>query len=240
MRRFLILILIYTLSTFPTQAQSRPVALELILAVDTSTSVDEQEFLLQRQGLAFAFSHPDLIAVIEGMGETGIAVSMVEWAGTGQQDTVIEWTLVNSQEASLNLAARINEAPRRVYGMTDIGSVIQHSVKSFEQNNFVGSRKVIDISGDGTSNTNSSVRERDFAISRGITINGLVIFNREYDLGELAEVDLIQHYSNQVIGGNGAFLMTAKNFEDFRVAILNKLIREILGTATAQLPKVIE
>ncbi|MEM9277893.1 MAG: DUF1194 domain-containing protein [Pseudomonadota bacterium] len=240
MMRLTILIAFYLSLISSPLAQLRPVALELVLAVDTSASVDDEEFQLQRQGLAQAFAHPDLIAVIEGMGDVGIAVTMIEWAGTGQHDTVVDWTLVNSQESSLRLAARINEAPRRISGMTDIGSVIRHSVASLEQNSFVGGRKVIDVSGDGTSNTTSSTRERDFAISRGITINGLVIFNKEYDLGELAEIDLIQHYSNQVIGGNGAFLMTAKNFQDFRIAILNKLIREILGTATAQLPRVIQ
>ena len=108
-------------------------------------------------------------------------------------------------------------------------------VRQIEDNAFEGYRKVIDVSGDGSSSVDTSERERDRAISRGITINGLVIFNKEYDLGELAEVDLIQHYSNQVIGGNGAFLMTAKNFGSFRIAIKNKLLREILGTSLAAL-----
>lgn len=119
--------------------------------------------------------------------------------------------------------------------MTDIGSAIRHSVNSIESNRFLGSRKVIDVSGDGTGNAKSSSIERDIAISRGITINGLVILQIDYDLGELAEIELIQHYSNDVIGGNGTFLMTAINFEDFRRSILNKLLREIQGTSTAKL-----
>ena len=217
-------------------AQQRPVALELVLAVDTSTSVDADEFELQRRGLAEAFAHPDLIAVIEGMGDIGIAVTLVEWAGTDDQGTIVDWTLVNSRVSALQFSRNISNAPRVFYGMTDIGSVIRYSVAQIENNAFVGNRKVIDVSGDGSSSVDTSETERDRAIARGITINGLVIFNKEYDLGELAEVDLIQHYSNRVIGGNGAFLMTAKNFETFRIAIKNKLLREILGTATASLP----
>ena len=218
----------------PAQSEERRVALELVLAVDTSTSVDEREFELQRRGLADAFSHPDLIAVIEGMGDFGIAVALIEWAGTGQQEIVVDWSLINSRDTSLNFANKVRSANRPLQGMTDIGSVLQFSIDEFDRNDFNGNRRVIDVSGDGTSSVDTSEVQRDRAISRGITINGLVIFNKEYDLGELAEIDLIQHYSNRVIGGPGAFLMTAQNFEDFREAILNKLLREILGTTTAK------
>jgi len=216
-------------------AQQRKVVLELVLAVDTSTSVDEREFRLQRDGLAAAFSHPDLIDVIEGMGSTGIAVTVVEWAGTNSQATVVDWSLLTDRQSMFAFASRLRRAPRLISGMTDIGSVIRHSVDRLESNAFAGARRVIDVSGDGSSSVETSANERDRAISRGITINGLVIFNKEYDLGALAEVDLIQHYSNKVIGGNGAFLMTASSFTDFRAAIRKKLIREILGTGLATL-----
>jgi hypothetical protein len=231
-RSFLLFALFFY--TEPSFAQQRPVVLELVLAVDTSTSVDTEEFELQRGGLADAFAHPDLINVIEGMGEKGIAVTLVEWAGGQQQATIVEWTLVNSATSALQVSSKIRSAPRAFSGMTDIGSAIRHSVNSLESNGFLGARKVIDVSGDGSGNEKTTSLERDIAISRGITINGLVILQKDYDLGELAEIDLIQHYSNAVIGGNGAFLMTAVNFEDFRRSILNKLLREIRGTSTAQ------
>ena len=215
--------------------QARAVALELVLAIDTSTSVDEREFQLQRDGLAAAFSHPDVIAAIEGMRNSGIAVTVVEWAGTGSQQIIVDWTVLTDQASSLLFAQRIAAAPRLIRGMTDIGSVLRFSVQELETNAFEGARRVIDVSGDGASSVDGAKRERDRAIELGITINGLVIFNEEYDLGELAEVDLIQHYSNKVVGGNGAFLMTAKSFQDFRQAIRAKLIREILGTGLARL-----
>lgn len=219
----------------PSHAQQRQVALELVLAIDTSASVDIEEFELQRTGLAEAFAHPDLIAVIEGMGSTGIAVSLVEWSGTFQQDTIVDWTLVNSAASSLQVSKQIREARRAFAGLTDIGDAIRYSAREIEQNNFAGARKVIDVSGDGASNTNNYGNERDIAINLGITINGLVIFNHQQVSGQVDEVELIQHYSNQVIGGSGAFLMSARGFEDFRYAILQKLIREIIGGNTAQI-----
>jgi hypothetical protein len=67
-------------------------------------------------------------------------------------------------------------------------------------------------------------------------VNGLVINNVDYSLGELANIDLYSHYRDNVIGGPGAFVMTAKDYEDFRIAIRRKLVREIIGpvSATAQ------
>jgi len=223
----------------PAYAQQQQVALELVLAIDTSASVDIDEFELQRKGLADAFAHPDLIAVIEGMGSTGIAVTLVEWSGTNQQDTIVDWTLVNSIASSLQVSAQIRKARRAFAGLTDIGRAIRYSTDSIENNQFDGLRKVIDVSGDGASNSNAPENERDRAILKGITINGLVIFNHQQVSGQVDEVELIQHYSNRVIGGNGAFLMSARGFEDFRVAILNKLIREIIGTSTASAPALV-
>lgn len=219
----------------PLHAQKRQVALELVLAIDTSASVDIDEFELQRQGLADAFAHPDLIAVIEGMRSTGIAVSVVEWSGTMQQDVIVDWTLVNSAQSSLQVSKQIREAGRAFAGLTDIGAAINHATDSISQNSFAGTRSVIDVSGDGASNTSDTAKARDRAVLLGITINGLVIFNHQQVSGQVDEVELIQHYSNQVIGGNGAFLMSATGFEDFRIAILNKLLREIIGTNTASL-----
>ena len=127
----------------------------------------------------------------------------------------------------------VRSAPRALYGMTDIGSVLKVGIRELENNNYAGNRRVIDVSGDGSSSVGGSAEQRDRAIAKGITINGLVIFNKDYDLGALAEVDLIRHYSNEVVGGNGSFLMTAEGFEDFRTAIFKKLLKEILGTGTA-------
>ncbi len=213
------------------------VALELVLAVDTSASVDREEFDLQRQGFAEAFSHPDLIALIEGIGSAGIAVMMVEWSGKEQQQIVVDWSLLRDRASSELFAQRLLTQPRSLRGSTDIGSALEFSIAELSTNRFVGNRRVIDVSGDGRGNTNTSEMQRDIAVENGITINGLVIFNDDVGVGAIEEVDLVRHYANKVIGGNGAFLMTAKGFDDFRNAILRKLMREILGTGTAALAR---
>jgi hypothetical protein len=211
------------------------VDLELVLAIDTSTSVDAQEFQLQRRGLADAFLHPDVVRAIRGAGERGIAVTLVEWSGARRQATVVGWTHVYDAQSAAALSARIAAAPRALDGFTDIAGAIRYSVAAIETNAYEGSRLAIDVSGDGSSDPQSSARERDRAVARGITVNGLVIYNEDIDLAELANIDVREHYADNVIGGPGAFMMTAEDFTDFAIAIRRKLVREIAGPATAGL-----
>ncbi len=219
---------------------AEPVDLELLLAIDTSTSVDSAEFDLQKQGLADAFLHPDVIGAIEGAGDRGVAVSVVQWSSTGLQTTVVDWMLVRDATGASLLSRRIAGTSRMLEGMTDIGSLIRFAVRSIEQSPFDANRRVVDISGDGSSDSLSSSRERDRAVARGIDINGLVIFNEDYDLGSLAKLDVWEHYTNHVVGGPGAFVMTAADFNHFRTAIRKKLVREIQGPATATLPRTLQ
>ncbi|MBL4759096.1 MAG: DUF1194 domain-containing protein [Rhizobiales bacterium] len=218
--------------------QSRSVDLELVLAIDTSTSVDAQEFDLQWRGLANAFLHPDVVGAIEAIGDAGIAVSMVQWAGPGQHQISVEWSFINDARSAAQFAAKISAAPRLMRGFTDIAGAISYSVGAIEGNAYDGFRRVIDVSGDGSSSglDNPGLdRQRDYAISRGIIINGLVIYNEEYDLGELAHISVREHYENHVIGGAASFLMIANDFEDFARAIREKLIQEITGPPIAGL-----
>lgn len=205
------------------------VALELVLAIDTSTSVDEQEFILQRDGIASAFRHPQVHLAIEGVGEEGIAVAVVQWAGQENQARVVDWRKVNSVETALRFADKVSAMTRQMRGFTDIANAINYSVREIETNGFNGRRLTIDVSGDGTSDRNDPAIARDRAILKGITINGLIIHAFEYDLGDFARFELQRHYEERVIGGSGAFLMHAENFRNFAQSMREKLYREIAG-----------
>jgi hypothetical protein len=212
---------------------AQPVDLELVLAVDTSTSVDEKEFALQTQGLAEAFLHPDVVNAIRLAGRNGVAVSVVHWAGPGAQATSVDWFVVRDSTSAAALSRRIAATTRALNGMTDIAGVLQFSMRSILSNDLDGARRVIDVSGDGTGDAGKDAAARDAALAQGIVVNGLVINNVDYSLGELANIDLYSHYRDYVIGGPGAFLMTAKDYDDFRFAIRRKLVREIIGPVSA-------
>lgn len=79
---------------------------------------------------------------------------------------------------------------------------------------------MIDISGDGSNNRGRPVHDaRDEAVARGVGINGLPILALEPTLDE--------YFRQNVIGGAGAFVVAARDFETFGEAILKKLIAEI-------------
>jgi hypothetical protein len=95
-------------------------------------------------------------------------------------------------------------------------------------------RRIIDISGDGTSNSGPPVTEaRDQAVEKGITINGLAIINTQTRPGFTMHTQppggLPNYYKENVIGGPGAFLLVVENFETFADAITRKLVNEIAG-----------
>jgi hypothetical protein len=78
------------------------------------------------------------------------------------------------------------------------------------------------VSGDGPNNRGRSVTQaRDEAVAGGIGINGLPIL--------ALDPTLDQYYEDNVIGGPGAFVVAAKDYETFAEAILKKLITEIAG-----------
>ncbi len=208
----------------------RPVDLELVLAVDTSSSVSPGEFNLQMQGLAEAFRSPDVQSAIAAAGDLGIAVAMVQWSDNRKQTVAIDWQMVEDPASAEAFAREIDNTPRfLIGGGTAIGGAVNFAARQFQINAFDGRRKVIDVSGDGRTNQGANPeRARDDAVAQGITINGLAILNED------ALVD--RHYLAYVIGGTGSFVMQADDYADFARAIVEKLIKEIAGAPIAALP----
>jgi hypothetical protein len=97
---------------------------------------------------------------------------------------------------------------------------------------FLASRRVIDVSGDGTNNSGRDVATvRDEAVAQGVTINGLVILSEVPLATNPAHTHppggLTAYYENNVIGGPGAFVLEAESFEAFGQLIISKLVKEI-------------
>ena len=199
----------------------RQVDLELVLAIDCSYSVDAREFELQKIGLAQAFRNPGVLAAIQAGKHKTIAVSVVEWSKPGVQEVVVPWTLVRDGAGAEALAARIEAVPRlTAEGATSISSMIRFGIAYLAANPISGARRVIDISADGRNNAGRKMAAAGaLARAYGVTVNGLAILN---------EIPTLHFYfEQQVISGPDAFVMEANDYEDYAVAILRKLIREI-------------
>jgi hypothetical protein len=214
------------------QAGAEQVDLQLILAADVSRSVDPDEFKLQREGYAAAFTNPKVLHAIQAGPNRAIAVTFVEWSGSEAQRVVADWMIVRDEETGGGFANILLTAPRSFAGFTSISAAIDFSMKHFQSSGVESDRHVIDVSGDGTNNGGRPVNDaRDEAVAAGVTINGLAIINQHPNPGYTAHTQppegLGEYYRRNVTGGPGSFVITIEDFSTFSEAIVNKLVNEI-------------
>ena len=204
------------------------VDVNLVLAIDASGSVEDDRFELQKRGFAAAFRDPKVLQAIRAGSHQSIAVFMLQWTGPTDQEVMAPWTLVTNEASAAILAAVIEAAPRRLMGGgTSVSGAIDYSVKALAASPYRATRRIIDISGDGSNNIGRPAEQaRDEAVHTGIRINGLPILT--------VEPDLDQYFRQNVIGGPGAFVIPAKNYDQFAEAILRKLVTEISLNATKE------
>ena len=209
-------------------ANAPAVDLALVLAVDASGSVDRVRFELQKQGYVAAFRHPRVIGAIQSGPNQSIAVIVMQWTGPALQVIAVPWTRISDAASANAFADAVAAAPRALFGGgTSISGAIDTGRALLFDNPYRAARRVIDVSGDGANNRGRAAAfARDEAVRDGIGINGLPIL--------ALEPDLDRYYQQNVIGGPGAFVIAAKDFETFGDAILKKLIAEIAGVAPAE------
>ncbi len=227
-------------------AQKREVDVLLVLAIDASGSVDEDEWNLNKRGYAEALVHREVLRAIRNGPNGSIAVTAMKWGHPNYQEVVLPWTVITDIASAEIASGAMLGLPYRTLGNTSISAGIEYSTQLLQSAPFSGLRKVIDVSGDGFDNTSrryppsnysfggryqatrSSINPvdtvmlhhaRDEAIRKGITINGLPILTDQPWLDE--------YYTESVIGGPGSFMIPAKDFESFSFAIRRKLILEI-------------
>jgi Protein of unknown function (DUF1194) len=198
------------------------VDLALVLAVDCSFSVDADEFALQMQGLGAAFQRADVKAAIAHGNLQRIAVSVVEWSDSASQATVVPWTIITSSEDADRFGETLKSTRRNLaQGGTSISSALVYSAALLSKAPR-SPRQVIDVSSDGRNNIGAPVNGvRDRLVASGITINALAILN------EWPTLDT--YFKNQVVGGEGHFVIPADDYAAYAEAIYRKLIREITG-----------
>ncbi|WP_439813684.1 DUF1194 domain-containing protein [Zavarzinia sp. CC-PAN008] len=224
MRRLLALALLLLVPLCPAPAEATDVDLELVLALDSSSSVDDREFVMQRAGLAAAFADPRVLQAIQAGRRGVIAVLLMEWADPEKQLMIGDWRLLHDQASLLAFADEIGDRKRRILGgVTSISGAIDRARQECERNGFTAARRVIDVSGDGRNASGRPVQPaRDAAVAAGFVINGLPI--------AVDDPGLTRYFEAEVIGGNGAFVQSTPDYEGFGEAMRTKLIREIEGT----------
>lgn len=205
----------------------RRVDLELVLAVDISQSMDQDEHELQRNGYVEAFRHKDVVNALMSGPEGRIAVVYMEWAGDFEPFVTIPWTIIDSEKAAHDFADRLSKED--VFGeqRTSISTALIRATELIEENNISSHRQVIDVSGDGANNAGPLVQPvRDAVVKRGITINGLpIMLNKPREFYDIDHLD--RYYKHCVIGGDAAFIAPVYDLKHLAGTIRKKLVLEI-------------
>jgi hypothetical protein len=208
------------------------VDLSLVLLTDVSRSIDDREFDLEKQGYAAAFTDPRVIAAIRGGALGTISVAYVEFAGTSEVRTVLDWTPIHDAASAAAFADRLKAARRSFWGRTSISAGIDRALQLFAESGGEATRRAIDVCGDGTNNMGRDVTEaRDDALAAGVTVNGLAIINDHPISWTYAHVappgGLAKYYRDNVAGGPGSFVLEVHDFHAFAEAMTHKLVNEI-------------
>jgi hypothetical protein len=227
MRRALLVLLSFILTMGAAAANER-VDLELVLAIDISGSVDADEGRLQRDGYIKALNDPEVLKAIRSGIEGKIAIAYFEWSGPETKRLLLDWTLIEDEATAKAAAAKLATFPIRSAMSTSISGAIDYAMPMYGRT-FEGTRRVLDISGDGPNNAGQLIDiSRENAIARGITINGVPIINNRPNVTGFPQLpDLDLYFQHCVIGGPGAFIVVAEGFESFAEAIRKKMIIEI-------------
>lgn len=234
----------------PAQSQDAQVDTALIVSVDVSSSVDQDRYKLQMEGIAKALEDPGVIEAIIGGPNGGILFSMVTWAD--RPTFTLPWVKISSKADALALAAKVRKLPLQGGEFTCMTKMLRSANdKIVPQIPAKALRVVIDVSGDGPDNCNADEpieTVRDELVANGVTINGLPILEGANagatgsavvpDAAEkkAAQADadpkgLEEWFKTHVQGGTGSFVLAANGYADFARAIRQKFIIEISGSA---------
>ena len=205
----------------------------LVLAIDTSGSIDYQEAELQRKGIAEALLSKEVLQAIQSgsLGRIGVAAVYFSSRQYGVMSVPVNWTIVRDQKSAEEFVKRLVAAPRQSARGTSISDALELSERLLAIGPYRSTKQVIDVSGDGANNAGRRVMEvRDEVLAKSITINALPIMD------ETTQQDLDKYFEGCVIGGPGSFVLPAKGFGDFARAMRRKLILEISGLTPEEIP----
>ncbi|MER0239968.1 DUF1194 domain-containing protein [Fulvimarina sp. MAC8] len=206
----------------------QPVDVELVLAVDVSWSMNDEEQIIQRNGYAAAFRSQEVQEAIFDGVHGAIAVTYVEWAGEFSQSVIVPWTLLDSKASADAFAYRLATEPPNRRRRTSISGAVSYGARLFDKNGFIGLKQVIDISGDGPNNQGPIVTTaRDQAVAAGIVINGLPLMTSDASLSWATIDNLDEYYEACVVGGRGSFVIPVNDWPQFAQAVRRKLVLEL-------------
>jgi hypothetical protein len=201
----------------------------IITGLDVSSSIDAQETMLQIEGVADAINSPSVVSAIQN-GKLGCINFMVFLWADGEYPSLVDWTVIASQEdadavnatikaALQDIVVGMGNASKRNWGtLTNLSGAIDHTIEALNTAP-TASRVLLNIVGNGEDNVGEDpARARAAFLSLGGTINGVVVG------GDPA---VVAYYRAQVIGGEFARVWVANSAADVAYTYSLKFINEI-------------
>jgi hypothetical protein len=197
--------------------------LALVLAIDVSASVTADSYVLQRNGIARAFEDIRLAGALSAI-PGGIEALVLEWSDPDRVAVTVDWTRLADADGAAAFAGAVRATKRSSEGLTAIGPALLAAAAAFDRLPEPAGRRVVDVSGNGMANFGlKPSAARDRVVAAGISINGLAILTDEPWLEA--------YYRTNIIGGPGAFVVSARDFGSFADAMLRKLVQEVADAA---------
>jgi Protein of unknown function (DUF1194) len=191
----------------------------IVTALDISDSVDPEWMRIEIEGTARAILAPEVIRAIQRGRHGRVGFAVFAWYHDGIYPELVSWTLIVSEKDAMRVSNEIADCLRmaddaegrkrsnmhHLGRLTDLSAAIDHAGKLLLMAPYATERAVVNIIGNGVDNLGEDPqRARDSVIGQGGTINGVVLG------GDLSVLD---YYRQQVIGGPGAFLLSAHNID---------------------------
>ena len=207
------------------------VDLQLVIAIDVSSSMNKSRRQVQREGYAHAIRSAEVLAAIKSGPHGRIAIACFGWASPDYQRVIVPWTIVETPADADAVAHAIEQEPLASEAGTSISAALLFSERLLRPAGIRADRRIIDVSGDGPNNSGPLLRPtRVSVLAGGVTINGLAIALRtkeERTFGPFASTTIESYYRDCVIGGAGAFVIAVDDVDDFEPAMRTKLTTEI-------------
>lgn len=194
----------------------------IVFVVDVSGSMKSNEVQTARQAHAVAMMSTDVLSAIQE-GEAGrIAVAYVEFGDRAKVG--IDWMIIAGPDDARLFAALLAELPPAGYlggQLTAVGAGLLAADELMGRAP-PAARLVVDIAGDGT-NTGSPYPKigREALLSRGVVINAMPV------LMESPDVNLVEWYTDVIVGGPGHFVMPIAGLDKMPMALRSKIVLEI-------------
>jgi hypothetical protein len=221
-----------------TAAPDAPLATDanIVTGLDISGSMPGADRRVQLAGIAAALRSPALIAAIRRGRDGRIGFAIFAWHHRRYE--VVPWTRV-AGAADAEAVARVLEARmlvdvdaevRRdeafpIGRLTDLSRAIDHAAALLASAPFAAGRNVVNIVGNGTDNMGEpAVAARDRLLGMGASLNAVVF-------GFGADGAVLDYYRDEVAGGPGAFVLTAKGGEDIAEVMRRKFLQDLIAAA---------